>query len=282
MAKRSNFIRTMLKAGLPLASIRVNLYTASTNTLATVYRDKTTASVWTNPFFTSSTGIMNFWANPGTYDVAIDDPTLARITARRLPWEAVSGDSEGLAGTQIDNNSGTTAKWKNYGLGASIYALNAVSTSHVQDGTIFLQQGIATRDKTADLPYCRLTRSGDFSPSGYGTFEWSSGTEQGDDMWNAGSPTKITIVTPGIYLIQATAVYSATEGTACQLDLRHSELLSGTVNIARKRISWNAIGQAHTISMFVSASAGDTITLYGSGTITTGSNMSATFLCGAP
>lgn len=58
-------------SGVPLTSTSVNVYLHGGVTPAALYTDHTKATGATNPTTTDATGNLTFWADPGTYDLAI-------------------------------------------------------------------------------------------------------------------------------------------------------------------------------------------------------------------
>ena len=87
-------------AGNALNNIEVTVTDHSDNAV-TIYTSKS-GGVKTNPFTTDSTGVVYFWAPPGSYKVKYHDLNLTpRISDRTTYWESLSGDSEGIDGSQI-------------------------------------------------------------------------------------------------------------------------------------------------------------------------------------
>lgn len=64
-------------AGVPLASTAVSVYPHGSGTLATLYTDRTMATVASNPVSTDTSGNLTFFAEPGLYDL-----TVAGMTSR--------------------------------------------------------------------------------------------------------------------------------------------------------------------------------------------------------
>jgi len=96
-------------AGDALENIEVTVYESDGTTLATIYSNRTGGGTLANPITTGSTGLVQFWANPGTYVVKFHDTELPiRISDRQLYWEAVSGDDDsgGISLSQLTRGSG--------------------------------------------------------------------------------------------------------------------------------------------------------------------------------
>jgi len=111
MAKRSGFDSVLLSSvdGLPLLGISCTVYDANNNQ-ATLYTTKAGGGTITQPIVTSSgtAGAIRFWVAPGYYEVEVTDTeSPARITTRRIPFNAVAGDVAGIDFNQLEmpNNS---------------------------------------------------------------------------------------------------------------------------------------------------------------------------------
>ena len=65
---------------------------------------------------TSYNGVIEFWAEPGEYKIAIIDPS-SRIGSKDIFWSSVSGQDGGIPGTKISND-------------------DALVSNQIQDGTI--------------------------------------------------------------------------------------------------------------------------------------------------
>lgn len=107
MAKRSGWDGSFLSPvdGLPMSGVQCTVYN-SVGSAATIYETKTGGTLKANPFTTSSNGVLTFYADPGYYEIEVADTQIpARFTTRRIPFDAVAGDDEGVAGKQIDFTS---------------------------------------------------------------------------------------------------------------------------------------------------------------------------------
>jgi hypothetical protein len=106
MAKRSGFDEVLIDSttGLPMYDVECTVYDAN-NSQATVYQTKAGGSLVAQPIVTESSngGLVQFWAEPGYYEVEVEDTEIpARFATRRIPFNAVAGDADGIAESQID------------------------------------------------------------------------------------------------------------------------------------------------------------------------------------
>ena len=107
MAIRSGFDGSLLdvQTGTPLADVECTVLNSS-GTNATIYETRVGGALKSNPFNTTANGVVNFFAEPGYYDIQARDTHIpARFTTRRIPFDAVSGDDNGIALKQIDINN---------------------------------------------------------------------------------------------------------------------------------------------------------------------------------
>jgi microcystin-dependent protein len=87
-----------------LDNVSVSVYTVDVNgarsALATIYTSRT-GGVKTNPFLTVD-GIVEFWAEPGDYDIEfIDQNVPVRLTTKSIGWEALPGGPSGVSANQL-------------------------------------------------------------------------------------------------------------------------------------------------------------------------------------
>lgn len=83
--------------GFPIYNCVVTVYLRGTTTLATLYTDRTKTTTVANPTAASSIGNLNFFANPGEYDLLINGATIP-ISVFVDPQEE-DADTTGLATT---------------------------------------------------------------------------------------------------------------------------------------------------------------------------------------
>lgn len=107
MSARSQYSDVVLDtSGNALEDISVTVKIAGTNTNATIYSTRAGGGTLTNPIVTTATGLVQFWAPPGSYDLTFHDTTLpARIDDRTITFEAVSGADGGIDGGQLPDGS---------------------------------------------------------------------------------------------------------------------------------------------------------------------------------
>ena len=104
MAERSGYDGVLNNAadGKPMAGLEVTVKTAA-NTDATIYTTKLGGTLKSNPITTDSTGLIQFWVEPGYYELEVHDTDVpARISDRRIPFNAVAGDVGGIDFDQLE------------------------------------------------------------------------------------------------------------------------------------------------------------------------------------
>lgn len=112
MAVRDQFNDTVIDtSGNSMSGVEVTVYVGETATKATLYTTKTGGGTVANPVTSPSNGQLQFWLPPGLYRIVYHDTQLpARFTDRTIYWSATSGDTQGIAGTQIENQAITSAR----------------------------------------------------------------------------------------------------------------------------------------------------------------------------
>lgn len=178
MAKRANFDDVTLDVeGNALSGVEVSVYYEA-GSLATIYSAKTGGGTKSNPITTGTNGLVQFWAEPGSYRLDVHDPTIpARISDRSVYWDSVSGDTTGgISGTQLEDSGVTLAK-----LAA------ALQEYLVPVGVIFPYAGDQSQSAPTGFLYCdgtgksTSTYSALFAKIGY-TFGGSGGTFNMPDL----------------------------------------------------------------------------------------------------
>lgn len=103
MSARSQFDDVVINTvGDALPDVDITVYDAGTVSPATLYTNRTGGTTQANPFATDETGLVQFWAEPGSYDLVWSDSELPqRIDDREFTWEAVSGADEGIHANQL-------------------------------------------------------------------------------------------------------------------------------------------------------------------------------------
>jgi len=108
MAQRSGFDAVFLNdQGQPLTDLNIRVLDGNGNQVQ-VYETKTGTSLKPQPITTISAnkGLVQFWADPGYYQVEVSDTQIpARIATRVVPFDAVAGDTtlgaEGISLSQV-------------------------------------------------------------------------------------------------------------------------------------------------------------------------------------
>jgi len=75
--------------GNAVTTTRVSVYARGTTTLSTIYTTEAGATPKSNPF-NATTGFIDFWVDPGEYDIQIEDTNSpASFTTRVIGWSSV-------------------------------------------------------------------------------------------------------------------------------------------------------------------------------------------------
>lgn len=82
-------------AGVPLKNLSVTIFEHGTDTMATLYTDRTKDSTTANPFETDSIGNLTFFVDPGQYDIVGNEATIT-VPVYIDPQESGTGDVEGV------------------------------------------------------------------------------------------------------------------------------------------------------------------------------------------
>lgn len=127
MAVRSQFDTVAIDGeGNALSNVNASVYNAGTTDLVTIYSTRSGGGTLSNPITTTSTGIIQFWATPGSYDIKFEDNEIpARISTRTIGWEAVSGATAGIAATQLDTADGKLIQTAGYVAATSNLSLSS-------------------------------------------------------------------------------------------------------------------------------------------------------------
>lgn len=104
MAKRSQFYAVATDTeGNSLADVTVTVYNVGTEVEATIYAQRSGGSTTPSSFETGADGEITFWAEPGAYDIHLEDSILPnRIGEKTITWDSVSGDAQGIDGNQLE------------------------------------------------------------------------------------------------------------------------------------------------------------------------------------
>jgi len=114
---RANYVETIQKAdegtniARTLAGVAVNVYLRGTSTPAVIYSDPVTNVEIVDQIITGDDGMVNFWADAGSYDIAFSD-TMApqRIADSMIGWEAAPMAAGSIPGTVLTDGSVPSGK----------------------------------------------------------------------------------------------------------------------------------------------------------------------------
>jgi microcystin-dependent protein len=132
----------------PLAGLEVRVYLPGTTTLVNIFGTRNTAvtTPLTQPLVTPVTGIIDFWANSGEYDINIKDPTVpARIAEQTFGWNATPMSDGGIPGLKIANDGG---------LGAAAFAAAVQQALYSPGDLRFTLATVSAANQPAGWLYC--------------------------------------------------------------------------------------------------------------------------------
>jgi microcystin-dependent protein len=134
-----------------LAGVNIFVYQPGTQTLATIYAGRTGAAQANNPLLTDSTGLVEFYADVGEYDIRTKDTNaVPRIADRTVAWESVSGADAGIPWDKINVSAADLlALIQMYAFRPGDLKLSAVSS--VMDGWLLCDGTAISRTTYADL-----------------------------------------------------------------------------------------------------------------------------------
>ena len=151
MPSRSGFDAVLVDSqGVPMSNISVTVLKTD-GSPAVIYQSKSGGPIKAQPIITDSSngGLIQFWADPGYYQVrATDLEVPARIATRFIPFDAVAGDMNGgidsdqvsltdeITSSMLQNNSVTTNKIANSQVTTAKIADSQVTTSKLADGSV--------------------------------------------------------------------------------------------------------------------------------------------------
>jgi hypothetical protein len=201
VAKRTKFDDVVIDdEGNGLADVQVNVYEVGTVTPATIYTTRAGVGTKSNPFITTPGGLVQFYADPGTYDVVFSDTEIPeRVSDRTITWEAISGDDEGISLAQLP----LSIPAANLAAGAALANLANDSITGAK-----IAAGAIGYGELASMPYANLGMSGDQSiPNGGVLFSnkinWGVASDP-SNMHDPGvNPSRVTVPYNGTYLVTA-------------------------------------------------------------------------------
>jgi len=92
-----------------LANVDVEIRVPGTTTKVAVYASRNPADLTPlpNPIRTGASGYVEFWAEPGDYDIFLHDTIApARIGDKTIGWAAIPGGDRGIPSTKLANDGG--------------------------------------------------------------------------------------------------------------------------------------------------------------------------------
>lgn len=90
-----------------LAGIQVFVYTQGTQVTVPIYSARTGASQKSNPIVTDATGLVEFYADMGEYDIRSKDTNVTpRIADRTVQWNSTSGADGGIPTGKLAGDAG--------------------------------------------------------------------------------------------------------------------------------------------------------------------------------
>jgi hypothetical protein len=90
-----------------LAGVNIFVYQPGTQTLATIYAGRTGAAQANNPLLTDSTGLVEFYADVGEYDIRTKDTNaVPRIADRTVGWNSFNGSNQGVPSALLARDNG--------------------------------------------------------------------------------------------------------------------------------------------------------------------------------
>lgn len=253
MAKRANFDDVVLGVdGAALEGIEVTVYESDGSTEATIYGSKSGGTT-TNPIVTPSTGLVQFWASPGEYVLEFHDPELpARISDRIYHFQAVSGDTAGIDGAQVEDSGIDTLQLASNSVTNPKVADNAIGTAELIDDAV-------TQAKRASKLYTKVTKSSNQVINTDDPGELISfNTEVNDDLTIfPGSGTDLTIAATGTYTIHG---YLAFQETIADGISRFARILVNGSAVAGSKSKEGGVNQPQvSVSTTVAITAGQTV-----------------------
>ena len=112
---------------------------------------------------TDYTGLIEFWAEPGEYQVTITDPQ-SRVGTKVIYWSSVSGQAGAIPGTTISNDEKIVSNQiAASAIGTEEIAASAVTTAKIADGTIVN----ADLSSAAAIAYSKLALTNSISTNDF-------------------------------------------------------------------------------------------------------------------
>ena len=135
MSARSGYDGVLISSvdGMPMAGIQWTVYNAA-GTEAQLYSTKSGGAFLAQGQITDSTGLIQFWVDPGYYEIEVDD-TIGSMATRRIPFNAVAGGTNEISESQLPLFIDGAIISPDTIEGTSIKA-NAIDASHIQANAV--------------------------------------------------------------------------------------------------------------------------------------------------
>ena len=151
MQKYADTALTLYNGALvPLGTATVTVYLAGTQTRATLYSNYAGNTELANPFLTSATGALEFYAEDGRYDVVINKTGYQTVNLTNIILEDPQDGSGQLQNTSINNSSFGNGVITNSALSQISY-VNLLETPTTTPPTTVGTLAWNITEKTADL-----------------------------------------------------------------------------------------------------------------------------------
>jgi hypothetical protein len=90
-----------------LSGVQVFVYLPGTTNPATIYTGRTGGAQAGNPMLTDATGLVEFYAEVGEYDIRVLDTVVPnRIADRTVPWNAINASDNGIPTSKLAGDGG--------------------------------------------------------------------------------------------------------------------------------------------------------------------------------
>lgn len=242
MSVRSKFTTEVIDdTGNALDDIEVTVLDAGTSDESVLYSGRSGSGTISNPITTNATGLVEFWAAPGSYDIGFHDTQLpTRISDSDITWEAVSGQDAGIDWTQIDSAGKVDS---------TALAPGAVTTSKI-DSNAF------TLGLLPIIPAVKVWKSTAQSITGSTetTLQWDVEDYDTDTMHdNSTNNSRLYAKTAGLYIITANVNYDI--GSLPSMQQAYSFIRKNGSNVLDKfyirGVNWGTGGgvYSHTLAV---------------------------------
>jgi hypothetical protein len=130
-----------------LAGVNIFVYQPGTQTLATIYAGRTGAAQANNPLLTDSTGLVEFYADVGEYDIRTKDTNaVPRIADRTVGWNSFNGSNQGVPSALLARDNGLDLSAIAADVTRQMLPIGAVIDWWRPDGTVPIPAGFEICD----------------------------------------------------------------------------------------------------------------------------------------